>query len=163
MTNPTTITAPEGQPFIEIVREFDAPLDAVYRAHIDPELVVQWLGPRGYQMDIERWDITTGGGYRYVHRVNGEEYWFNGVVHSASVENGIVQTFEYEGFPGAISLEFLSLEALNDGRTRVTGHSVYPTLENRDGMVESGMEKGVNEGYGRLDELLASADKPVSA
>ena len=112
MTNPTTITAPEGLPFIEIVREFDAPVEAVYRAHTDPELVVDWLGPRGYQMDIERWDLVTGGGYRYVHRDGDDEYWFNGIVHSASPGKGIVQTFEYEGFPGAISLEFLKLEDL---------------------------------------------------
>ena len=157
MTNPTTITVPEGQPFIEIVREFDAPIEAVYRAHTDPKYVVEWLGPRGYKMDIERWDLVTGGGYRYVHRDGGEEYWFNGIVHSASLEKGIVQTFEFEGFPGAVSLEFLTLEDLGNGRTRVTGHSVYPTVENRDGMAQSGMEKGVNEGYEQLDELLAKA------
>lgn len=157
MTNPTTITVPEGQPFIEIVREFDAPIEAVYRAHTDPKFVVEWLGPRGYKMDIERWDLVTGGGYRYVHRDGDEEYWFNGIVHSASLEKGIVQTFEFEGFPGAVSLEFLTLEDLGNGRTRVTGHSVYPTVENRDGMAQSGMEKGVNEGYEQLDELLAKA------
>ncbi|AWB87705.1 SRPBCC family protein [Mycetocola zhujimingii] len=157
MTNPTTITVPDGVPFIEIVREFDAPLEAVYRAHIERELVMQWLGPRGYVMDIERWDIQAGGGYRYAHRVDGDAYWFNGVVHSASPEKGIVQTFEYEGFPGAISLEFLNFEDVGNGRTRVTGHSVYPRLENRDGMVESGMDKGVTEGYEQLDELLATS------
>lgn len=155
MTNPTTITAPEGLPFIEIVREFDAPVEAVYRAHTDPELVVEWLGPRGYKMDIERWDLVTGGGYRYVHRDGDDEYWFNGIVHSASPEKGIVQTFEYEGFPGAISLEFLKLEDLGNGRTRVTGNSVFPSVENRDGMIQSGMETGVVEGYERLDEMLA--------
>lgn len=155
MTNPTTITAPEGLPFIEIVREFDAPIEAVYRAHTDPELVVEWLGPRGYKMDIERWDLVTGGGYRYVHRDGDDEYWFNGIVHSASPEKGIVQTFEYEGFPGAISLEFLKLEDLGNGRTRVTGNSVFPSVENRDGMIQSGMETGVVEGYERLDEMLA--------
>lgn len=155
MTNPTTITAPEGLPFIEIVREFDAPVEAVYRAHTDPKLVVDWLGPRGYQMDIERWELVTGGGYRYVHRDGDDEYWFNGIVHSASPEKGIVQTFEYEGFPGAISLEFLKLEDLGNGRTRVTGNSVFPSVENRDGMIQSGMETGVVEGYERLDEMLA--------
>ena len=162
MTNPTTITAPEGLPFIEIERDIDAPVDAVYRAHTDPELVTRWLGPRGYDMEVERWDITTGGGYRYVQHDGDNAYPSNGVVHSASVENGIVQTFEFEGFPGAVSLEFMSFEDLGDGRTRLHGRSVFPTVENRDGMVQSGMEKGVNEGYERLDELLA-ADKPVSA
>jgi uncharacterized protein YndB with AHSA1/START domain len=157
MTNPTTITVPDGLPFIEIVREFDASVEAVFRAHTEPELVKKWLGPRGYEMEIERWDLAPGGGYRYVHRDGDEEYWFHGVVHSASIENGVVQTFEFEGFPGVVSLEFLTLEDLGNGRTRVTGHSIYPTIENRDGMAQSGMEKGVDDGYERLDELLAKA------
>jgi uncharacterized protein YndB with AHSA1/START domain len=161
MTNPTTITIPEGLPFIEIVREFDAPIEAVFRAHTDPELVKNWLGPRGYEMEIDHWDVRRGGGYRYVHRDGDEEYWFNGVVHSASIEEGIVQTFEFEGFPGVVSLESQKLEDLGNGRTRVIGHSVYPTMEARDGMAQSGMEKGVNDGYERLDELLAK--EPTSA
>ncbi|MCP2031080.1 uncharacterized protein YndB with AHSA1/START domain [Okibacterium sp. HSC-33S16] len=160
MTNPTTITAPEGLPIVEITRDVDAPVDAVYRAHTDPTLVVQWLGPRGYEMDVERWDIVKGGGYRYIQRDGDNSYPFNGVVHSASVETGIVQTFEYEGFPGAVSLEFMVFEDLGNGRTRLHGRSVFPNLESRDGMIESGMDVGVNEGYERLDELLAS---PVSA
>jgi len=157
MTNPTTITLPEGLPFIEIVREFDAPVEAVFRAHTDPELVKNWLGPRGYEMEIDHWDLRPGGGYRYVHRDGDDEYWFNGVVHSASIESGIVQTFEFEGFPGVVSLESQKLEDLGNGRTRVIGHSVYPTMEARDGMAASGMEQGVNDGYERLDELLAKA------
>lgn len=162
MTNPTTITIPEGVPFIDIVREFDAPIDAVYRAYTDPKQVVEWLGPRGYTMDIERWDITTGGGYRYVHHDGADSYAFNGIVHSASVENGIVQTFEFEGFPGAVNLEFQKFEDLGNGRTRLVGHSVYPTVDGRDKMAESGMEVGVNEGYERLDELLAKDAKSVA-
>lgn len=155
MTNPTTITIPDGLPFIEIVREFDAPVEAVFRAHTDPELIKNWLGPRGYEMEIDRWDVRPGGSYRYVHRDGNDEYWFNGVVHSASLEDGIVQTFEFEGFPGVVSLESQKLEDLGNGRTRVIGHSVYPSLEARDGMAQSGMEQGINDGYERLDELLA--------
>lgn len=154
MTNPSTITVPDGQPYIDIVREFDAPAEAVYRAHTDPELIVEWLGPRGYRMELERWDIVPGGRYRYVHYDGDEGYAFNGIVHSASLENGIVQTFEFEGFPGVVSLEFLQIEDLGNGRCRVVGHSVYPTQESRDGMAQSGMERGINDGYERLDELL---------
>lgn len=154
MTNPSTITVPDGQPYIDIVREFDAPAEAVYRAHTDPELIVEWLGPRGYRMELERWDIVPGGRYRYVHYDGDEGYAFNGIVHSASLENGIVQTFEFEGFPGVVSLEFLRIEDLGNGRCRVVGHSVYPTQESRDGMAQSGMERGINDGYERLDELL---------
>jgi hypothetical protein len=78
-TNPVTITAPEGVPFIEIERDFDAPLEAVYRAYREPELVRQWIGPYGYEMKIERWDLRTEGGYRYIHvNQDGQEFTSTG-------------------------------------------------------------------------------------
>ena len=156
--NPVTITAPEGVPFIEIVREFDGPVDAVYRAHSKPELVKQWLGPHGYEMEIEEYDLRTGGRYRYTHRnPEGDEFAFNGVFHVARENEFIIQTFEYEGFPDVVSIESLTFEDLGGGRTRLTGRSVYPSQEARDGMVASGMERGVREGYERLDALLPGA------
>jgi uncharacterized protein YndB with AHSA1/START domain len=157
-TNPVTITAPDGVPFIDIVREFDAPVEAVYRAHSDPELVKQWLGPRGYEMEVDTYDLRTGGRYRYVHKdPSGEQYSFNGVFHVARPNEFIIQTFEFEGFPDVVAIESMTFEDLGDGRTRLTGHSTYPSLESRDGMVGSGMEEGVTEGYERLDELLAAS------
>ena len=156
-THPVTVNAPEGLPFIEIVREFDAPVEAVFRAHRDPELVKQWLGPRGYEMDIERWDFTSQGGYRYVHRnPEGEEYAFNGTFHTVRENEFAVQTFEFEGVPDVVAIESMTFEDLG-GRTRLRGHSVYPSLEARDGMVASNMESGMSEGYARLDELLGAA------
>ena len=157
MTNPVTINAPEGLPFIEIIREFDAPVEAVFRAHAEPELVKQWLGPNGYEMDIERWDFTTQGGYRYVHRSpEGEEYWFNGTFHTVRDNEFAVQTFEFEGVPDVVAIESMTFEDLGDGRTRLRGWSTYPSVEARDGMVASGMEIGLREGYDRLDGILAA-------
>ena len=157
MTNAVTINAPEGLPFIEIVREFDAPVEAVFAAHRDPELVRQWLGPQGYEMDIERWDFTTQGGYRYVHRTpDGEAWAFNGTFHSVRENEFAVQTFEFEGYPDVVSIESMTFEDLGDGRTRLRGHAVYPTVEARDGMVASGMERGVREGFERLDAILSA-------
>jgi len=155
-TNPVTITAPEGLPFVDIEREFDAPVAAVFNAHRDPELVRQWLGPHGYEMTIDRWDFVPQGGYRYVHtNPEGESYAFNGTFHSVRENEFAVQTFEYEGYPDVVSIESMTFEDLGDGRTRLRGHSVFPTVEARDGMVASGMETGVREGYERLDEILA--------
>jgi len=156
-TNPTTITAPEGVQWIEIVREFEAPAALVYRAHEDPELVTRWLGPHGYEMEVDAWELRTGGRYRYVHRgTDGEPYAFNGVFHAAVPGERIVQTFEFEGAPGVVALETMTLEDLEGGRCRLTGRSVFPTQESRDGMLASGMEQGVDEGYERLDALLAA-------
>ena len=157
-TNPVTITAPEGVPFIDIEREFDVPAANVFNAHRDPELVKQWLGPRGYEMDIERWDLTSQGGYRYVHRnPEGEEYAFNGTFHTVRDNDFAIQTFEFEGAPDQVSIEFLTFTDLGGGRARLSAHAVYPSVETRDAMVSSGMEKGMIEGYDKLEALLASA------
>ena len=154
-TNPVTVNAPEGLPFIEISREFDAPVEAVFSAHRDPELVKQWLGPRGYEMDIERWDFTSQGGYRYVHRnPEGEEYAFNGTFHTVRENEFAVQTFEFEGVPDVVAIESMTFEDLGGGRTRLHLWSTYPSVEARDGMVASGMESGLREGYERLDAVL---------
>ena len=157
MTNPVIITAPEGVPFIDIEREFDAPVAAVFRAHKEPDLIKQWLGPNGYEMDIQRYDFTTGGGYRYVHRnPQGQEFAFNGVFHVVRDNEFAIQTFEFEGFPDVVSIESLRFEDLGNGRSRLHAHSVYPSLEARDGMVASNMEVGVVEGYERLDDVVAA-------
>jgi len=157
MTNTLTVTAPEGLPFIEFEREFDAPVAAVFRAYKEPDLVKQWLGPRGYEMDIDHYDFVSQGGYRYIHRTpEGDEYAFNGVFHVVRENEFAIQTFEFEGFPDVVSIEAITFEDLGNGRTRMRGHSTYPSLEARDGMVASGMEGGMREGYERLDEVLAA-------
>ena len=157
----TQINAPAGVPFVDITREFDAPLDLVHRAWTDPDLVKQWLGPRKYEMVIERWEARAGGGYRYIHRDDaGNEFGFHGVFHSADADN-MVQTFEFEGVPGHVSLDTLALEDLGGRRTRARIHSVYQSLEDRDGMVAAGMGDGVTGGFDRLDELLAKTPLPV--
>ncbi|HEX6955535.1 MAG TPA: SRPBCC family protein [Agromyces sp.] len=154
--NPVTITAPEGLPFIDIERVFDAPVAAVFEAHRDPELVRQWLGPDGYEMQVERWDFRTQGGYRYVHvDPEGNRWAFNGTFHTVRENEFAVQTFEFEGVPDVVAVESMTFEDLGGGRTRLRGHSVYPSVEARDGMVQSGMEQGLAEGFARLDVLLA--------
>ena len=157
----TQIDAPAGVPFIDITREFDAPRDLVFRAYTDPELLAQWLGPRKYKMSVESWDVRDGGKWRYVHSDDEGHAWgFHGVFHGEQSPDRMVQTFEFEGWPGQISLESLIFEA-TDGKTILRNHSVYQSVEARDAMVESGMESGVNEGYEKLDELLAKLRQPV--
>lgn len=154
--NPTTVTTQPGTPFIDIVREFDAPADAVRRAYLEVDLVSQWLAPNGYEIEVDTWDARTGGSWQYTHRdPEGNAYGFRGVFHTVA-DDLIVQTFEFDGWPGHVSLESLVFEDLG-GRTRLVNHAIYPTVEDRDGMIESGMEQGLSEAYGRLDELLSSA------
>jgi uncharacterized protein YndB with AHSA1/START domain len=150
----TRVTASPGLPFIEMEREFDAPRELLFRVHTDPELLVQWLGPRRLEMRIDRYDVRDGGTWRYVHRdADGREYGFHGVFHGTPSLDGITQTFEFEGAPGHVSLDSVVFEE-RDGGTLVRVRSVHQSVEARDAMVASGMESGVDEGYARLDELI---------
>ena len=158
----TQIDAPAGVPFTDMTREFDAPRDLVFRAWIEPELLVQWLGPRKYKMTLERWEPRDGGRWRYVHSDDeGNAYGFHGVFHGDQTPDGMLQTFEFDGAPGHVSLEKLVLEE-RDGRTIMRNHSVYQSVEARDAMIASGMEEGVNDGFARLDDLLARLAQPVA-
>jgi uncharacterized protein YndB with AHSA1/START domain len=151
----TRIEVPSDLPLVRITREFDAPPEKVFRAHVDPELVVQWLGPRRLEMRIDRWDAATGGAYRYLHvDADGTEFGFHGSFHEVGPDR-IVQTFTYEGFAESVALETLRLIDLGDGRTRLEATSLVDSFEARDAFVASGMEGGLREGYQRLDELLA--------
>jgi len=157
MTNALNLVAPVDTLAMDFTRDFDAPVSALFRAHADPDLVKQWLGPSRNEMTIERWDFRTGGGYRYLHRgPDGGEYWFNGVFHPVRDDEFIIQTFEFEGAPDMVNIEFMWFEDLGDGRSRLRGRSICPNTEARDGLLSSGMEGGMTEGYEKLDVLLKS-------
>jgi uncharacterized protein YndB with AHSA1/START domain len=153
MTHDLKITAEPGTPFIDTERAFDAPAELLYRAYTDPELIVQWLGPRKYETIVDRYDAREGGSYRYINRAgDGSEFAFRGVFHTISPDR-LVQTFEFEGWPGHVALDDLTFED-QGGTTIVRTHSVYQSVQDRDGMVQSGMEDGMRDGYDRLEELL---------
>ena len=154
-THETEIVADTRVPLIRITREFDAPPAKVFRAHTDPELVQQWLGPRSHGMRIDHHDCRTGGSYRYVHISDGNEYGFHGSFHEVRPNELIVQTFTYDGEPDGVALERLVLEDLGDGRTRLVSTSLVDSFEARDAVLASGMEYGIRESYERLDELFA--------
>ncbi len=154
-TSPKTeIIVTPGTQQILMSREFDAPRALVYRAYTDPTLLVQWLGPRRMTMTIDRYEARDGGRWRYTHRDDNGEYGFHGVFHGDPSPERIVQTNEFEGMPGHVSLDTLTLEE-RDGKTLMRANSVFQSVEDRDGMVQSGMEEGFNESMERLDELLA--------
>ena len=154
-THETEITLDPDVPLVRITREFDAPPEKVFRAHVDPDLLVQWLGPRDLQMRIDHYDCRTGGSYRYLHTRGDEEYGFRGCFHDVRPGELLVQTFTFEGMPDGVALEKLVFEDLGDGRTRLVATSLVDSFEGRDAMVSSGMEDGIIQSYERLDEVLA--------
>ncbi len=156
--NKTIITAEPGKQEVFITREFDAPRELVFRTHTDPDLYAQWLGPRGLTTTFEVFEPVSGGRWQFTQKDDaGNEYAFHGVNHEVKAPERIIGTFEYDGLPesGHVILETAVFEELPNGRTRIKSQSVYQSVADRDGMIESGMEYGVNEGYERLDEILA--------
>ena len=154
MSNALTVTAPEGLPFIDTSREFDAPVHAVYRAHSEADLYRQWIGGGRSTVELAHFDCRTGGGYRFVDHSEHGDFAFNGVFHVVRPDEFMIQTFEFEGVPDVVSIESATFVELPGGRTRVDIHAVYPSLEARDGMVNSGMSDGMDAGYANLDALL---------
>ncbi len=149
-----TVTTPTDRE-IHIERVFDAPRDRVFAVYTDPQLIPEWWGPRGTTAIVDEMDVRTGGRWRFVMRnSDGSESGFRGAYREVTPPERIVQTFEWEPMAGHVSVETATFEDLGD-RTKVTTTSIFHTTEERDGMLGSGMEGGLNETYARLDELLA--------
>ena len=149
-----TIEADQTVPIIRITRDFAATPAQLLRAHTDPDLFARWVGPDGTTTRIVEWDARTGGAWRYVMDRDGEEYGFRGCFHEVGPQR-IVQTFTWEGMPEAVALETLTFEDLGGGRTRLHAQSLVDSFEGRDQWLASGMETGVDQGYAKLDALLA--------
>jgi uncharacterized protein YndB with AHSA1/START domain len=151
--NKLEVTTPSDRE-IRMTRVLDAPRDLVFEAHSSCEHMSNWWGPRKYEFASCELDFRPGGKWRIVHRAEGEEdQGFRGEFREIVRPERIVWTFEWEGMPGHISVDTLTLEEL-DGKTSITANSVFDTLEDRDGMLQSGMEEGAAETYDRLDEYL---------
>lgn len=148
------ILAEPGKHDIVITRSFNAPRDLVFKAHIDPDAIPRWWGPEKYTTTVDRLDPVDGGGWRYVQEdPDGNVFAFRGVFHEVKTPERIIQTFEFELMPGHVLLETMVMEE-QDGRTFTTATSVFQSVEDRDGMLQTGMEEGLRESHGRLDELL---------
>ena len=155
----TEIVAEERVPMIRITREFEAPASRVFRAHTDPTLYARWCGPHELTTTIDAWDCRTGGQWAFRQEGGEDTFSFYGSFHEIRPDELIVQTFTFAGFPDGVSLERLRFEDLGNGRTRLTATSLVDSFEARDAMIASGMEKGVVEGYDKLDSVLAENPK----
>jgi len=153
-TSELVVTTPSDREII-MTREFEAPRDLVWRAFTEPALLAQWWG-RGNKLDIERMEVERGGHWRYVEHHEGGSDGFEGRYREVTPPERIVQTFEWDGMPEHVIVNTTAFEDLPGGRTRLTTHSLFLTPEDRDGMLSSGMEGGLNESYDALDRLLAT-------
>ena len=155
--NETKIIVEPGKQELFIIREFDAPRELVFKANTDRDLYPLWVGPRGYTMAIDTFDARSGGSWRYVSSdKDGNSFAFRGVYHEVCFPERIIGTMEFEGLPekGHVEFDTARFEELPGGRTKLTIQAIYQSVADRDAMVAAGMERGINEGFSRLDELL---------
>jgi uncharacterized protein YndB with AHSA1/START domain len=153
---PIKVIAEPGLPFVGTEREVNAPRDLVFRCFAEPELFRQWIGPKRLEMRIDEFDFRDGGRYRYVNiEPDGTEYGFRGVFHGTPSPDLMVQTFEFDLAPGHVSLDRMELVDVGGGRTLIRSHSVFQSVEDRDAMATSGMADGMEQGYQKLDALVA--------
>jgi uncharacterized protein YndB with AHSA1/START domain len=154
MTDLQVVANPGTQEII-ITRSFDAPRELVFNAFTDPDAIRRWWGQRDSETIVDGLEARTGGRWRFVERdKDGNEYGFHGVFHEVTSPERIVWTFEFEGMPGHVLLETVTFEE-QDGKTHMVDSSVFQSVTDRDGMLQSGMESGAAESFDRLDEYLA--------
>jgi len=143
-----------GKQEIVITRVFDAPRELVFKAYTDPKLLPQWFGPRDYTTIVDKMEARPGGLWRFVQRnQDGEEFAFHGVHHDIVAPERIVATFEYEGVPGHVLLQTLTLEPQGQ-KTRLVEQLLFQSVADRDGMVASGMQRGSDDSMDRMAEIL---------
>lgn len=158
-TTETEFVIKPGTNEMTMTRVFDAPRELVFKAMTDPNLIARWWGPRDHWSKVDKMDVRSGGSWRFINGdAGGNEYGFHGVYHLVDAPERVVQTFEFEGVPGHVALETMRLEDLG-GKTRLVQQSVFQSVEDRDGMVQSGMQKGATETNDRLAELLVELSK----
>jgi uncharacterized protein YndB with AHSA1/START domain len=150
-----TIEADPTVPIIRLTRDFAATPAQLFRAHTDPEVFARWVGPDGMTTTLGHWDASTGGSWRYLAVRDEMEFGFYGSFHEVRPDR-IVQTFTWEGDPDGVALQTLTFEDLGGGRTRLRTQSLSDSFESRDAWLRSGMEVGVDQGYAKLDVLLAT-------
>lgn len=158
MKNKVEITAEPGKQELFIIREFNAPRELLFRAHTEADLYEKWVGPDDLAMTVEKMEARDGGSYRFLHERDGHVYAFHGVYHEVLEPERIIGTFEFDGLPekGHVIMGTTRFEDLGGGRSRLVHQSVFQSVEDRDGMIQSGMERGVVDGYNKLDDVLAS-------
>ena len=153
-----TVTTPSEREIV-MTRTFDAPRELVFEAMSKAEHMREWWGPRGFTMPVCEMDFRVGGAYRFVQRgPDGDEYAFRGEFREIAPPERISWTFEFEGMPGNVSVDTMELTE-EDGRTTITSTSIFDSVEQRDGMLQSGMESGAAETYDRLAELLEKLEE----
>jgi uncharacterized protein YndB with AHSA1/START domain len=153
MEQKTIVRAEDGKQDLFVSREFDLPVAALFRAHVDPEIVSQWMGTKVLKLDGQ-----SHGSYRFeTTDPRGQVHRFHGVIHALTPERKIVRTFEMENMPFGVQLEFLEFEPLSAATSKLTMHMVYESVAQRDQVLKIGMVQGINFAHNRLQTVAAKS------
>jgi uncharacterized protein YndB with AHSA1/START domain len=150
MEQKTKINAEDGKQELVITREFDLPLELLFKAHAEPDIIEQWMGTKVLKLECKRhgsWQLETTD-------PKGNKYRFNGVIHEFALNRKIIRTFEFENMPFGVQLEILEFEQLTDGTSKLSMHVVYESVAHRDRVLKLGMAQGINMAHNRLQEVL---------
>ena len=140
---------------LHVERVFNATRERVWRAMTEPDLLAQWWG-RGHKLEIARFELRRGGHWRFIEHAPHGSFGFEGRFREVTPPCRLEQTFEWDGQPGHVVVQTVVLEEdLGDGRTKLLATSLFLTAEDRDGMLRSGMQEGMNQSYAALDAVLA--------
>ena len=149
MEQKTKIHAEDGKQELAITREFDLPLELLFKAHVEPDIVEQWMGTKVLKLEGKK-----HGSYQFeTTDARGNKHGFNGVIHELSPNRKITRTFEIENTPFGVQLEFLEFEKLTDHTSKLHMHIVYRSAAHRDQMLQIGMAQGMNMAHNRLQDI----------
>jgi len=150
MEQKTKINAEDGKQELVFTREFELPLDLLFKAYAEPELVEQWMGTKVLKLENRKY-----GCYRFeTTDPKGNKYGFNGVIHEFSANEKIIRTFEFENTPFGVQLEVLEFEQLTDDTSKLTIHTIFESVSQRDQMLQMPFAQGINMAHNRLQEIL---------
>lgn len=150
MEQKTKIHAEDGKQDLVITREFDLPLDLLFKAYIEPEIVEQWMGTKVLKLENKK-----HGGYRFeTTDPKGNKHYFNGTIHEFDMDKKIIRTFEMENTPFPVQLEFLEFEKLSEDTSKLTMHVIYKSIEHRNQILQLPFAQGINMAHNRIQEII---------
>ena len=150
MERKTNVHAEEGKQELMITREFDLPLELLFKAYAEPEIIEQWMGTKVLKLENKK-----HGAYQFeTTDPKGNKYGFNGVIHEFSPNQKITRTFEFENTPFGVQLEVLEFEQLTDDTSKLTINTIFESVEQRDQMLKMPFTQGINMAHNRLQEIV---------
>ncbi len=150
MERKTKVYAENGRQELTVTREFDLPVNLLFKAYIEPEIVEQWMGTKVVKLECRK-----HGSYEFITTdPMGNKHGFNGTIHEFEPDQKITRTFEMENTPFPVQLEFLEFEEVTESTSKLTMHIVYKSIEHRDAMLKMPFAQGINMAHNRLQEIV---------